>query len=320
MRDVTYRHRTGSSGNSFRHDRSDSYTVHNRYSATVASSTDLCAVDQGTAAEISAGSDDAAVRVCAGAAKRSFVVAATLDDSDRHADVAAAPTAGCANDRFGCSGCCSKFPDFVAFAGPSLCFSVAVVAGPRFADRFVESAVFVPDAVADRAVVDHAAAANAGRVPATDGSDPAVVAASAALALESLEFAAAFVVLSAAGAPDFAVDFVVAGVAAPSAALCPGCRAVVVAVAARSVAAVPDFVRPVVVAVAGNAATDQSVFAEAEQLVGRPDAPAAPVDVVLVAPDSVDSVLHPDHVAPVHSRRWQPSTDPRIKLLKSLGL
>ena len=308
------------SGNSFRHDHSDSYTVHNRYSATVAASTDLCAIDRDIAAEISAGSDDAAVRVCAGAGKRSFVVAATLDDTDQHVAVAVAPTAGCANGHFGCSGCCSRFRDSVASAGPNLDFPVAVVAGPRFADRSVESAESVPDAVAGHAVVDHAVAASAGLVPATDGTDPDVVAASAALVLESLEFAAAFVVLSVVGVPDFVAGFAVAGVAAPSAAVSPGYRAAVVAVAVRSAAAVPDSVGPAAVAVAGNAATGHSVSAEAEQLVGRPDATAAPVDVVLVGPGSVDFVLHPDHAGPVHWRRWQPSTDPQIKLLKLLCL
>ena len=280
--------------------------VHSRCTSTAGVVTDLDATGRDTFAEIATGLVVAAVPGCVGVEKHSFVDAATPGDSDQLAVVAVDPIVDCASDRFDC--CYSRYRDSGHAGGPNHDFLAAVAfADPRSVGRFADRAGFVPAAAAHAAIADH--------VPATDASDPVVVAASAVLAPESLEFAVAVVVLSAVYL-DSVAGFAVAVAVVPSAAAYPGYRAVAAVFAVPSVAVSLDSVAPAAVAVVPSAAIDRSVVAVAVPPVVPPGATAAPLDAVPFALDSVDCVPRHDRACLERSHRRQPSTDQRIRLLK----
>ena len=283
--------------------------VHSRCSSTAGVATDRDASGRDTFAEIAAGSVDAAVPGGVGVEKHSSVAVATPGDSDQLAVVAVAPIVGCASDRFDC--CYSRYRDSGHAGDPNHDSPAAVVfVAPRSLDRFADCAESAPAAAAA-----HAAAAIADRAPATGEFDPVVVVASAVLVPENLGFAVAVVVLSAAY-PDSVAGFAVAVSVVPSAAAYPGYRAVAAVVAVPSVAVSLDSVAPAAGVVVASALIDRSVVAAAVLPAELPAATAALVDAVPFVLDSVDCVPRHDRAYLERSRRRQPSTDLRIRLLK----
>src|SRR6185369_3078984 len=194
---------------------SDSWTDRNRYNATAASATDRDAVGRDIVADNATDSLGAAARANADGRKGSSGVAANPGDSVRRAvPVRIASYAGascCCHDRYR-GGCC---PNYDCDRGPN----------PDGAARPAGVGVALP-APGSAAV---GAVAASVRVPATAGFDPAVAAANDPRVRETGESDPAAVGRCA-----------VAGVAVPSAAVVPDCRAVVVGVAAGAAREQPD--------------------------------------------------------------------------------